>query len=237
MMQKVYILLLLVTLPYTALCIGKNKNILKGSWKEIRRTNVSNQPIAFTDTSFVEFNGEKFFWQKKGGYGFRGTYKMVDSMIDINRHVYDILDKSDTRILLKEDNMLYEFTPNVPAAAGAVATKKEEVYKPVSSIEAMTGHWSVYRSANSGPPASTIDYSRVIKGIVIEPQAVNGKWGTVAASKDPASNPSWYIERYANQILECNGKDKRTLKVIKCEEGELIVSDNNIVYYLKQFNR
>jgi hypothetical protein len=43
------------------------------------------------------------------------------------------------------------------------------------------------------------------------------------------------VENFANQIVYLNGKDQRQFRVIKCEAGELIMDENGVTYYFKQF--
>jgi hypothetical protein len=67
------------------------------------------------------------------------------------------------------------------------------------------------------------------------PNAQDGKWGAFFATKDADNAPSWVVESYANQTVYLNGKDQRQFKVIKCESGELIMEENGVTYYFKQF--
>jgi hypothetical protein len=122
----------------------------------------------------------------------------------------------------------YTPAPNTPQA------KRQEVYAPVTSVQQMAGHWSVYKRTNA-TKVDAIDYTRQLKMVDFYPNAQDGKWGAFFATKDADNAPSWVVESYANQTVYLNGKDQRQFKVIKCESGELIMEENGVTYYFKQF--
>jgi hypothetical protein len=111
--------------------------------------------------------------------------------------------------------------------------KKQEVYAPVNSIQQMVGHWSVYKRVGIKPGA--IDYTRQLKWVEFYAGAQNGKWGLFCAQRDADNAPSWSVESYSDQIVYLNGKDRRQFKILKCEGGELIMEENGVTYYFKQF--
>ncbi|MEI8278847.1 MAG: hypothetical protein WCG87_03730 [Bacteroidota bacterium] len=257
-MKRSLIILLLSFLPVLAYCKDKNTNYLSGQWKEIKRVNRDWQALSYTDTITIEFKGDKYFWQKVGGYGFHGTYKIEEEKnLDMGRHIYEILENKPAHLVLKEDSVIHDFYPYTPPPKPGMRTttkpgtpsivasqvppplpaKKAEVYKPVTSIQQMIGHWSVYKRTSSALPTGTVDYSRILKAVVVDSVAKNGRLGSVLATNDPNNKAGWFIESYSNQILNCEGKDKRILKVIKCEDNELIIEEGTLTYYFKQFNR
>jgi hypothetical protein len=98
----------------------------------------------------------------------------------------------------------------------------------------MIGRWTVYKRASEG--SGTIDPADNIRSAYITGPSTDGKQGFVYSGNDPDSQPSWYItELGGGQSLNCAGKNNRTLKVLRCQDGEMILEENNIKYYFKIF--
>jgi hypothetical protein len=75
-----------------------------------------------------------------------------------------------------------------------------------------------------------------IRSIFITGPSTDGKQGYIYSGEDPTNAPSWYIKGLGvDQALDCDGKNRRIFKVIKCQKGEMILEENEIKYYLKQF--
>jgi hypothetical protein len=244
-MKLSYLLSIILMLSFSAygqqVKKKKNPNTLSGAWKETKRTNRMRQSIPYKDTITIEFSeGNKYFWQKLGGYGFKGSYKMDPKTLDLGMRFFEIVEKRPVKLSLKEDTIVHEFVPYKPTVPTTAPKppRKEEVYKPVPDINLMVGRWSAYKKISSAKPGP-INYEKMIKGIIINSQPVDGKLGTVLGMKDVNEAATWFVESYtaATQMLTCGGKEKRELQVLKCEGGELIIQDGDITYYFKQFNK
>jgi hypothetical protein len=108
---------------------------------------------------------------------------------------------------------------------------------PVNSIDQMIGHWSVYRRTSKST-LDAVDYTRVLKMIDITGGSSDGKLGYLYAAKDAEGAPSWGIKSFNAGLLECegkDGKDKRNFKVIKCQNKELVLEEDDMTYYFKEF--
>jgi hypothetical protein len=106
---------------------------------------------------------------------------------------------------------------------------------PVKSIDQMIGHWTVYKKVTD-KMGDAIDFATEIKALYITGPSSDGKQGYVYGGLDANNHSSWYIKDLAtDQTLECAGKSTRAIRVTKCQKGEMILDDDGIKYYLKQF--
>lgn len=116
------------------------------------------------------------------------------------------------------------------------ATTTTTQYEPVTSIDQMAGNWTVYKRT-SDHILEKVDYTRQIKRAEILSSPKDGKWGYFFAGMDGSNTPSWFVESYARQVITLSGKGKRWFKVIKAQDNELILEENGITYFFKQFNK
>jgi len=207
---------------------------LSGKWKEVNRWAPDNKPLTYKDTIHIEFlKGGTYIWQKQNSYLYRGTYKITDKDLDMGTKFFTIVSHTPDKLILKDETGQYEFAPDRSVAA-TNPIPSEPTPKPVSSINPMVGHWSKYKST-SATPLSQVDYTRQLKMIDITGGSSDGKLGYLYAAKDADNAPSWYIESFSDQTLYCNGKDKRTFKVIKCENNDLVLQEGDMTYFFRQF--
>ena len=182
----------------------------------------------------MEFlTGNEYIWQKAGGFIYRGTYKLEANGLDIGMRYFTVVQRNNNRMVLKDDGGIYELEHYTPAPNTPQA-KRQEVYAPVTSVAQMAGHWSVYKRTSANKTES-IDYTRQLKMVDFYTAAQDGKWGAFFATKDADNAPSWHVTNYANQVVLLTGKDNRQFRVIKCENNELIMEENGVTYYFKQF--
>lgn len=231
-MRKVFTLLL-IFLPF--LGFTKGKNDLSGHWREVKRLGADNNRINYNDTIFFEFKpGNEYVWQKKNGFIYRGAYKMENGALDIGMRYFTIQEhKKNKRLVLKDQAGTYEFEPYTPTS-GMVAARPAETYGPVTSINQMVGTWDKFKGT-SGSTQQQIDYTRTVKKVEIFSRPQDGKLGYIYAGRDGENAPSWYVESFSNQTLFCNGKDRRQFKVLKAEDNELIIEENDFTYFLRRF--
>lgn len=230
-MRKILFLLILLS-PVVAYCGDKNN--LSGTWREVKRIKADRTELSFKDTIKLEFLvGNEYIWHKQGGFIYRGTYKVEDKTLDIGMRVFTILERKGNKMILQDEAAIYEFAPyKEPAMPGAI--QRQETFAPVNNIAQMAGHWSAFKRT-SDHVQQDIDYTRQLKMIDIYATPQDGKLGLFYAQRDADQAPSWYVESYANQTIYCGGKDRRQFKVIKCENNELIISEDGITYFMKKF--
>ena len=233
--MKKLLLLLLAALP--AISYADDKINLVGNWKEVKRTPIGGKPVAFTDTIKIEFLiGNEYVWQKSGGFIYKGTYKVNSRELDMGSRFFSIVERTTKKLTIKDETATYELVTYTPNSEQTVLPP-EKAAAPVRSIDQMIGHWSVFKGTND-KTVGAIDYSRKIKMIDITGNvAGDGKLGMVFSTKDADTAPSWYIESYdpQRQVLSVNGKDRRTLKVLKAENNELVIEEGGMTYFFRQF--
>lgn len=231
-MNKICTLLLLLV-PFIGM--SKGKDDLSGHWREVKRLGTGGKKIAFRDTIFFEFKvGNEYTWQKKGGFIYRGSYKKENNTLDIGMRYFSIEQyKKGKRLVLKDQAGTYEFEPYTPVS-GMVQARAQETYAPVASIEQMIGTWEKFKGT-SKTTQQQIDYTTAVKKVEVFSRPEGNKLGNIYGARDGENSPSWYIESFSNQTIYCNGKSRRQFKVLKAQDNELIIEDDNFTYFLRRF--
>jgi hypothetical protein len=251
-MRKLAILLMLLV-PVMAVAKHKHKRkkhrhkhkkeqpiILKKSrWMETKRMAMDSTFRAFNDTIHIEFlDSNKYVLRRAGGFIYKGKYTRDGNELEMGLFNPTLLQKKYGKLLMKDDSSVYFFEPDTSKLIiGNKQIKMGQMVDsilPVTSIDQMVGHWSVYRRTSKASP-NDVDYTRIIKMIDITGGSSDGKLGYVYAAKDPEGVPSWGIKTFANGIMECDGKDKRTFKIVKCQDKELVLEEDDMTYYFKEF--
>ena len=250
--MKRFLLLLLLLLPLWVMAKHKHKHkhkkkhkkekpivLTAGRWMEFKRTRIDSTDRNFTDTLHIEFLAKnKYNLRRSGGFIYKGTYTLSDNELEMGLFNPTLVQKKYGKLIMKDDSSYYFFMPDTSKLIiGNKNIKNGQMVdsvRPVKSIDEMVGHWSVYRRTPKAA-MNEVDYTRVIKMIDITGGSSDGKLGYVYAAKDPVGNPSWTIESFTADILECSGKDKRTFKLIKCQDKELVIEDDWVTYYFKEF--
>lgn len=229
--MKYLVLFLVLCTSVTAYATPVAK--LTGKWKEITR-HKGDTALNFKDTIHIEFlaNGS-YIWQKDGGYAYKGSFTITDKALDMGARYFTIISRTPDKLVIQDDAGKYELVVDNKVAVQNVLPT-EAAPQPVTSIDKMIGNWAKYKVTNA-TPQSTIDYTRVLKRIIITGGSSDGKLGYVYAAKDIEGTPSWYIESFSNQTLYCNGKDKRTFKVIKCQDNDMVIEEDGVTYFFRQF--
>ena len=236
-MRKLIILLFLLT-SVTGYCFDKhkNKNMPVSRWREVKRMKPDSTIVPFTDTLFISFRRkDSFSYHNGNGFIYNGPYSISpDSILDFGTARYRIADRSPGQLVLYNDMGIYFLGVDLSDTSKVIRIDTEKI-QPVTNIDVMIGHWTVYKRT-SKEPGTTVDDSKVIRAMYITGPSTDGKEGYILGGKDPLSEPSWYIKNLASdQVLDCGGKSPRTLKVIKCQGGEMILEEEDITYYFKQF--
>jgi len=235
--------LLLLMIPAADAGAQDKSAELIGSWKELRRMPAGGSPQDFADTSFYDFMiGNEYASQRKASFMYRGAYKATAGILDLGMRVYNVLDMSPNRMLLKDDAGTYEFVRYDKAAAmsenNSAASSTDRAYQEAVkggriNTGELAGKWEVYKRTSSTTMEEP-DYDRIIQVIEIKSTGRRAE-GNVFTAKDMRDAPSWRITRFEKNVLYCTGKDNRQLKVLRCTNGELIVQEDSITYFFKQF--
>ena len=233
---------------------GKSRE-LTGSWKEVNRMDLDGRPVSYSDTFFMTFNDRADQYNyRKGNWRF-GTIGHTMSYIQDGNVVYDkdgyppqrrddnvlftIVASNGNTLVIKNNTFIREFTvykdvgDALPEEARALA---------VPSLSLMKGHWSEFKRESIR--LKEVDYTRLIKFMDIYETYKQGNYGYVFATRDADTNPSWKIDSYdaGTQVLHCSALDpnnkkvySRDLKVVRCEDNELRLEEEGIVYYFRKF--
>ncbi|MCW3120716.1 MAG: hypothetical protein JWQ38_208 [Flavipsychrobacter sp.] len=233
------LLLLLLLLPVAAFCKDKKHKQLKlpvSRWQEVKRMGLDSSIIPFQDTLFVTFlKKDSFIYHNLNGFVYRGGYTInEDSLLDFGTARYKIATKRPNMLTLVDDKGMYVLAPDLSDTVKIIVLDTNDKPLPVTNIDQMIGHWTVYK--REAKEVGAIDAATSITAAYITGPSTDGKLGYVYGGQDAKNNPSWYIKSFGiDQVLECDGKNLRVLKVIKCQKGEMILEESDIKYYFKQF--
>lgn len=238
--MKRTLLLLLFLVPLVAFGIDKKKKTppLAGRWREIARMtpdSVTVLPVPVTDTLFMSFQrGDSFMYRNGAGFVYIGKFILSeDSMLDFGTNHFQIRQRRYKSMVLSNNAGVYKMVPDWSDTAEVIVLKKEDSLLPVKDIDQMIGRWSVYKRTSEGEVS--LDGDNIIRSVYITGPSSDGKQGFVFSSKDPQNVPSWYIKGLGtDQVLTAEGKTNKSLKVIKCQKGEMILEDAGVKYYFKQ---
>ena len=225
--------LLIAALAAPLFSIAQN-NALSGNWREVHRTDARGASMDFRDSIKINFlPGGEYTWLKKGGFIYRGTYKIENGMLDMGSRQFKLLSQSDDKITLADDAAVYEFMPYSEPARRRLPNSASP--EPVGDIHQLIGTWKVFKGTSSST-MKELDLSTRVKTVMIFDQPdKDGDIGYVSAGKDPQGKPSWKINRFENGIFYCNGKTVRLFDVSMSGNKELILKEGNMTYFMKQF--
>lgn len=238
-LMRQLLMILMMVLPVAGFGKEKHKQlkIPISRWREVKRMGLDSTVRAFTDTLFVTFKRkDSFSYHNKDGFIYNGAYTIdEDSILDFGTAKYKIALKRPGTLVFLDDKAMYVLGTDNTDTVKTDVIAKEDSAMPVKNIELMIGHWTVYKKLTDRQ-AESIDFSTEIKTLYITGASSDGKQGYVYGGLDALNHPSWYIKDLASdQSLECAGKSNRAIRVLKCQKGELIIEDDGIRYFLKQF--
>ena len=239
-MKRPLILLLLLVITLTAYSKEKKapKPFPRSRWKEVVRMAPDSSLKAFTDTLFISFRAkDTFSYHYKNGFIYNGAYILSeDSILDFGTASFRLWAmKPKASMVLSDNKGIYKFVPDSSDTIQTIVILKEEKILPVTDIDQMIGHWTVYKKT-SNSPGDVPDVGLQIRSAYITGASTSGKLGFIYGGNDADNDPSWYIRSFGmDQSLECDGKKSRFLKVVKCQNGEMILEEEGMKYYFKQF--
>jgi hypothetical protein len=244
-MKRILPVMLVASLWFGTEAKERLKNVdLTGSWKETTRMNKGKMPIDYTDTTYYDFLiGNEYTTQRKNSFMYRGTYKLTPGRLDLGMRAFMIEEMNNVRMVLRDDGGVYEFrrydkaaamAENNSAASSGQRARSDDFTADVRIEPSMlAGKWESYKRTSSTTMTS-VDYDRVIRMLDISMK--NGVMsGNAYSTKDKEGMPSWKIWSYSDGILQLNGKSNRQLRVLRASRGELIVQEDNLTYFFKQF--
>lgn len=238
--MKRILFLLMLLLP---LCVfaRKNKNpkhFLPGRWIEIKRLKTDSTEVAIEDTIFMGFYPrDSFNYKAKGGKIFKGKYQFYeDNELEIAGQTFDVVVRRPGKLVFTNDSNIYYFAVDTLADSMAfIILDTTEKILPVKELDSLIGHWSIYKTTVDSD-AIAVDYSLQVKSVYVTGQGSDDKKGFVYCGGDKSDAPSLYIQSLTpEQNLECVGKLPRSIHIVKCQKGELIMKENGVTYFFKQF--
>ncbi len=239
-MKRSLILLLLLLTTLSAFCKDKKapKPFPRSRWKEAIRMKPDSSLVTFTDTLFISFRAkDTFSYHYKDGFIYNGPYILSeDSILDFGTTRFRLWEMKTNKTMVLSDNKgIYRFVPDSSDTIKAIFIPKEEKILPVTDVDQMIGHWTVYKKT-LGAKGDIPDVAVQVRSAYITGPSSDGKLGYIYGGNDADNDPSWYIKGFgADQSLECDGKKARFFKVIKCQNGEMILEEDGMKYYFKQF--
>ena len=230
--------LLMLLIPFSGYSADKRKpkTMPVSRWREIKRMKIDSTVVSFADTMFISFRRkDSFQYNLKNGFIYKGGYTISeDSLLDFGTARYHIAERKPQSLVLFNEEGIFHFVRDTSDTVKVIVLQKDEKILPVTDIEQMVGKWSVYKREVKEQATGQVDNSQALRTVYITGPSTDGKQGYVFSGTDPRNRSSWYIKSLgSDQVLDCDGKSKRILKVVKCQEGEMILESDGIKYYLK----
>ena len=213
----------------------KKKLIQVSRWREVKRMRPDSVVVSYTDTMFIAFlPKDSFSYHVRNGFVYEGGYHVSeDSILDFGTARYKVVERIGTNMVLANADGIFHFIADSSDTAKIIKIAKADSSLPVTNIDQMIGHWTVYKRTADGP--AVIDMVKNIRSVFITGASSDGKLGYVYGGTDADNNPSWYIKNLgSDQSLQCDGRNARTIKVERCQKGEMILEEEGIKYYFKQ---
>lgn len=237
--MRIAFFLLILFLPVLAFGADKKKPkpMPVSRWREIKRMKPDSSVVAFADTMYISFlPKDSFQYHNLNGFVYKGGYTIdEDSLLDFGTARYRIKERKPASLVLVNGEGIFTFARDSTDTVKVIVLNSDEKTAPVTDIEQMVGRWSVYKRQAKEAGSGTLDNSVNIRSAIITGASTDGKLGYFFSGTD-ASKPSWYIKSLgSDQTLDCLGKSHRVLKVIKCQNGEMILEEDGMKYYFKQF--
>lgn len=235
--MKRILVLLLILIPVAAFCGGKKKQkvIKPGRWRETVRMLPDSTSMMFRDTLYMRFFSAKdsFSFHHKNGFVYEGQFSISeDSILDLGSVKYKVLEAKKERLVFMNAKGIFHFGVDHSDTVEVIVLDKPDTARPVTHIDSMIGKWTVYRRSSEGFGRISADEN--IRAAYITGASTDGKQGFIFSGSDPDNRPSWYItELGGGQSLNCDGSGLRTLKVVRCQDGEMILEENGNKYYFK----
>jgi hypothetical protein len=237
--MRVALFIFLLLLPVIAFCGDKKKPkpMPVSRWREIKRMKPDSTVTTFADTMFITFRAkDSFQYHNKNGFIYNGGYTInEDSLLDFGTARYTIVARKPASLVLVNGDGIFHFVRDSSDTVKVIVLDKDEKIQPVTDIDQMIGRWTVYKRQGKETGSGTLDNSLNIRSAFITGASTDGKLGYIFSSTD-ASKPSWYIKSLgSDQTLDLMGKTHRVMRVIKCQNGEMILEEEGMKYYFKQF--
>jgi len=235
-LQILFIMLLMVPLTAGAINRKKQKLIVPGRWRETVRMTPDSTVTPFTDTLFMHFFAkDSFSYHYRKGFIYEGVYLLSeDSILNLGTASYKVLSRTTDELVMFNAKGIYRFVTDSSDTVKTIVLRKNDSTLPVTDIDIMIGRWTVYKRTADGP--GRIDPDENIRSAYITGPSSDGRQGFIYGTSDPDSQPSWFIKELGGgQSLNCSGKNNRTLKVVRCQDGEMILEENKIKYYFKMY--
>ena len=218
----------------------KNKvfHIYPGTrWVEVKRLKPDSTEVSFKDSLFMTFSlRDSFTYRLRNGFVYTGKYTLdEDYLLDFGTRKYTLAERKYTSLVLTDADGIYYFAKDTSDTSAVIVLQEEKVL-PVTNIDVMIGHWTVYKRVQEKESSGFLDPETALKSLYIAGMGSTSQMGFIVCGGDNEYEPNWFIKGYSDaQTLDIDGKSPRTLKVVKCQKGELIVQEGDMNYYCKQF--
>ena len=213
-----------------------SKSLPANRWREIKRLDADSVAVPFLDTMFITIKRkDSFSYHNKNAFVYSNVYILDDKSLDFGYAKFTIVFKKPKNMLLHDAKGYYLFGLDSSDTLKTIVLPKEEKIDSAFTIDNMIGHWSVYKRT----PLKTlqvIDHNVLLKSMLITGRSTGRKLGFIFSDVDKRDDPSWTIVKLdKDHQMECEGLPKRTFKVIKCQGGEIVLEDEEMQYFFKQY--
>lgn len=217
------------------------QEILSDRWKEIKRMDLSNKAVSYTDTLRLSDITKDGMNIRKGSFSYKG--QISNDVLDVGDLQFGIMKNNKEEIQLRDEEFIYVFAREKKdmSAADATASKAniDLPAAPVMTIDMniLNGNWEAYKRSSRSGPLSKVDYKTLIKTLTFDMQKPGNYYGSITTNFI-GGDVLYFIKdiKASDLVAEDKNKKEHLIKVWRLTVDELVIEDENgIVYYMKHF--
>lgn len=214
---------------------------LSDRWKEIKRTDLTNKVVAYTDTLRLSDITKDGLNIRKGSFQYKG--QISNDVLDVGDLQFGIMKNTKEEIQLRDEEFIHFFSREQKDMSAADATvSKANIDLPAAPVgiidkNLLDGNWEAYKRNSRTGPLAKVDYKTLIKTLTFNAQKSGDYYGTVTTNFI-GGEALYFIKDIKASDLVADDKNKKEhlLKVWRLTPDELVIEDGNgIVYYMKHF--
>lgn len=217
------------------------QEILSDRWKEVRRMDLSNKEVSYTDTLRLSDITKDGMNIRKGSFLYKG--QISNDVLDVGDLQFGILKNNKDEIRLRDEEFIYVFArEKKDMSAADAAARKADIdlpATPVTTIDKniLNGDWEAYKRSSRNGPLAKVDYKTLIRTLTFDIQKPGNYYGAITTNSI-GGEALYFIKdtRAPDLVAEDKNKKEHWLKIWRLTVEELVIEDENgIVYYMKHF--
>lgn len=212
-------------------------NQISGKWQEFKRAKEDKQATNFSDTMRVEIKDEFVLVRYNLGPTLIQHATLDGKTLQLEKETWQVIDFSPHTLVIQDKNWIHYFSKAIEFAPSPVTKKipgrEEGVVQLQSNM--LLGKWTCYKKTD---PAFEKE-KFYIKFLHLKEDKGQGLFnGTLTSqSMDSVILQPMIMQVEDNELVLKVNKEEHRYHVIKSDGEELILEQDQVTYFLKQFGK